>query len=156
MDASTVLARLSGLLAEQGIEAILIGNAAAALQGAPVTTDDLDFLFRPTPRNVSKLRALARFVGADLTQPSYPLSHMYRIVDPLTDVQLDMMGQVFGVKSFESVRSRSTDFAIGAETVKVASLSDVISMKKAANRTKDRAVMPLLEETLREVERTEE
>ena len=37
------------------LEAILVGNAAAALQGAPVTTLDFDFMFRKTPVNLKKL-----------------------------------------------------------------------------------------------------
>jgi hypothetical protein len=38
------------------LEAILIGNAAAAIQGAPVTTVDFDFMFRATPANLAKLK----------------------------------------------------------------------------------------------------
>jgi hypothetical protein len=54
MDAHPILARVAQLLERHGLEAVLIGNAAAALQGAPVTTVDLDFLFRRTPANVRK------------------------------------------------------------------------------------------------------
>lgn len=44
---------------ELKFDAVLIGNAAAALQGAPVTTVDFDFLFRKTSRKLVKLKALA-------------------------------------------------------------------------------------------------
>ena len=44
--------------AEVGLEAVLVGNAAAALQGAPVTTLDFDFMFRKTAANLSKLKKL--------------------------------------------------------------------------------------------------
>src|SRR5947209_236845 len=59
MDAFPVLVRIAQLLHRHGLEAILIGNAAAALRGAPVTTVDLDFLFRKTPANLKKLKAIA-------------------------------------------------------------------------------------------------
>jgi hypothetical protein len=49
MDAAPILARIVELLERHRLEAILIGNAAAALQGAPVTTIDIDFLFRRNP-----------------------------------------------------------------------------------------------------------
>jgi hypothetical protein len=60
MDAGSILAEIARLLDDCGLEAVLIGNAAAALQGAPVTTTDFDFLFRKTPVNLWKLKAFAR------------------------------------------------------------------------------------------------
>jgi hypothetical protein len=46
VDAAPVLAEIARLLYRLRFDVVLIGNAAAALQGAPVTTVDFDFLFR--------------------------------------------------------------------------------------------------------------
>ena len=51
------------------LEAVLIGNAAAALQGAPSTTVDFDFLFRGTRLNPAKLRDLADRLRATVLRP---------------------------------------------------------------------------------------
>jgi hypothetical protein len=51
MNATPLLSRLLAAFADAGLEAILIGNAAAALHGAPVTTLDFDFFFRDTPKD---------------------------------------------------------------------------------------------------------
>ena len=61
------------------LEAILIGNAAAALQEAPVTTMDLDFYDRDALVNRKKLVAVANQVNATLTQPFPQLSSLYRM-----------------------------------------------------------------------------
>lgn len=52
MNASPLLARVVAALNRQKLEAVLIGNVAAAMQGAPVTTLDFDFMFRDTPANL--------------------------------------------------------------------------------------------------------
>jgi hypothetical protein len=65
---------------EVGLQAVLIGNAAAALQGAPVTTVDFDFFFRKTPRNMAKVKALARALHATVLRPYYPVSDLFRVV----------------------------------------------------------------------------
>ena len=69
MDAYPVLARIANLLARHGLEAVLVGNAAAALQGAPVTTVDFDFFFRRTPANLRKLREIATDLEAIILKP---------------------------------------------------------------------------------------
>ena len=150
MNAGPALARISAVLAACGLDAILIGNAAAALQGAPVTTLDFDFMFRKTPANLRRLKTVARELGAVVFRPYYPVSSLYRLVDEDTGLQLDFMAEIHGVKSFESLRSRATAMQLGTVTLRVASLADIIRSKKAAGRPRDRAVLPVLEKTLEE------
>jgi hypothetical protein len=63
VNAEPSLREVARRLDECGFEAVLIGNAAAALQGAPVTTMDFDFVFRKTPANLRKLKRLAASLG---------------------------------------------------------------------------------------------
>src|SRR5438105_2220228 len=94
MDAYPLLARIAQLLDRHGLEAVLIGNAAAALQGAPVTTVDFDFLIRRTPANVRKLTAIAAELHAVLMKPHYPVSSLLRISRDDDGLQLDFMGEI--------------------------------------------------------------
>src|SRR5678816_1872913 len=50
-DLQALLARLC----EAGVEFIIVGGAAAVMQGAPITTNDLDIVHRRTPENVARL-----------------------------------------------------------------------------------------------------
>ena len=72
MDAKPLLAEVGRALQEAGLEVVLIGNAAAALQGAPVTTVDFDFLFRKSPRNLAKLKRFAASLRATVLRPYCP------------------------------------------------------------------------------------
>jgi predicted nucleotidyltransferase len=149
MDATPLLARVVTALGEHNLEAVLIGNAAAAMQGAPVTTLDFDFMFRDTPTNLRKLKAVANALNAVILRPFYPVSKLYRMVDDTSGLQADFMPVIHGVRSFEGLRSRATEHAVGTIKVKVASLSDIIASKKAAGRDRDLAVLPVLEQTLK-------
>lgn len=149
MDASPLLSRLLRAFAVQRLEAVLIGNAAAAMQGAPVTTLDFDFMFRDTPTNLRKLRAVARSLDAVILRPYYPVSKLYRLVDDATGLQADFMPVIHGVRSFEGLRSRSTERQLDGLPVLVASLEDIIASKRAAGRDRDLAVLPVLEQTRR-------
>lgn len=144
MDARPYLVEIGRQLAHVGLEAVLIGNAAAALQGAPVTTVDFDFLFRKTPRNLQKLKALARALGAVVLRPYYPASDLYRVVRD-DGLQLDFMGTIHGIRSYEGVRDRAGVIEIDGVRLRVASLADIIRSKKAARRPRDLAVIDLLE-----------
>jgi hypothetical protein len=145
MDAKPALVEVGRALAASGLEAVLIGNAAAALQGAPVTTVDFDFLFRRTPRNLAKLRELADRLRATVLRPYYPASGLFRVTRDDDGLQVDFMTSIHGVKSFEGVRDRATSMEIDSVTILVASLDDIIRSKKAARRPRDLAVIEVLE-----------
>jgi hypothetical protein len=136
MDARPVLSLLARTLEEHGLEAILIGNAAAALHGAPVT--------------MAKLKRIAKALGAVLMRPYYPASDLFRVVRDEDGLQVDFMGSIHGVRSFETLRSRAGRMNFGGSVLLVADLADVVRSKRAAGRARDRAVLEILEKTLRE------
>jgi len=150
MDAGPLLNSIVAALAEARLEPILIGNAAAAIQGAPVTTVDFDFLFRPSATNLAKLKKFATHLDAVILRPYYPVSGLYRVMNDDRGLQADFMPAIHGVKSFNSLRSRAQRLAIGKYALWVADLSDIIASKRAADRPRDRAVLEILEKTLDE------
>ncbi len=156
MDAQPLLRRIARALENAKLDAVLIGNAAAALHGAPVTTLDFDFFFRDTPANRRKLVIFARELGAIVLRPYYPASSLFRVTDDDLTLQADFMGAIHGLRSFEGVRRRASKVEIDGHALHVASLEDIVKSKKAANRPKDRAVLPILEATLDAKRREEE
>src|SRR5437773_4822453 len=91
MNAGPLLNAVVSALAAVRLEAILIGNAAAAIQGAPVTTVDFDFMFRATPVNLAKLKRFARRMDAMILRPYYPASALYRVINDDLGLQVDFM-----------------------------------------------------------------
>jgi predicted nucleotidyltransferase len=150
MDATPLLVEIGRALREVGLEAVLIGNAAAALMGTPVTTVDFDFLFRKTPRNMQKVKALASRLHAMVLRPYYPASDLYRVVRDDDGLQLDFMTTIHGVRSFEGLRARATEVQIGDVALLVAALEDIVKSKRAAGRPRDRAILDVLEKALEE------
>ncbi|MCC6806021.1 MAG: hypothetical protein IT381_01245 [Deltaproteobacteria bacterium] len=148
MNAQPLLARIAAALSAAKLEAILIGNAAAALRGAPVTTLDFDFLFRATPANLAKLKRVAKALDAVIMRPYYPVSNLYRVESPEQGLQIDFMPRISGIRSFNALRAHATTVAFGVSSLQVASLEDIIRSKKAAGRPRDRAALPVLEATL--------
>ena len=147
MNATPLLSQILRALYEHRLEAVLIGNAAAAVHGAPVTTLDFDFMFRDTPTNMRKLKAIATDLRATILRPFYPVSKLYRVVNEDSGLQADFMPVIHGVRSFEGLRSRADARDIDGLRLLVASLDDIIASKKAAGRDRDKAVLSILEQT---------
>ena len=126
MDARPVLDDVAQAFEEAGLEVILIGNAAAALQAAPVTTVDLDFLFRKTPRNLKKLKLIAGALQGVILRPYYPSSDLFRLVRDEDGLQLDFMSVIHGMRSFSGLRSRAHVMEFAGHKLLVADLADII------------------------------
>lgn len=102
------------------------------------------------PLNRTKLKRLAKSLGAVVFRPYYPVSKLYRVVDDESGLQLDFMPVLHGIRSFASLRSRAQRLQLGSAELQVAALEDIIKSKAAAARPRDLAVLPVLETTLRE------
>lgn len=145
------LERLAAAVAEVGLDAVVVGMAAAAVLGAPVMTEDVDLLIRDTPRNRKKVRELCELLGGLKPVKASELADVETLVGGEAPVDI-VYDHLPGGLTFARVRAKSAFVKIGAARARVASLADVIRSKRAADRPKDRAQLPILEETLKVLE----
>jgi hypothetical protein len=145
-DEAFVVAVLAALK-QVRLEAIVVGSVASILQGAPVTTQDIDLLVRDTPANRKKIDGLGSVLGARprlITE----LSPVLRIDLAAATVDL-LFDRLPGNLTFQAVRARSVLVSLGEHSARVARLEDIIKSKEAAGRPKDLAQLPMLRDTLR-------
>jgi hypothetical protein len=147
------LVKVWDVFKENRLEAIVIGLTGAALHGAPVTTIDLDFLARDTPRNRAKIKAVAKDLKLVPMQPFAPASSMFRLVGG--PVQVDILFAISG-SSFNRERASAKEILVLGRRFVVSSLGNIIASKKKAGRAKDKAVLPILEETRKVLKAIEE
>src|SRR5215471_11585587 len=107
MNGRPLLSTLAQALQEEGVEAILIGNAAAVVNGIPSTRANIDFLLRKTPQNLKKLRAVAKSLRATLWRAVYPPSGVLRLARDDDYVRVDFITEAAGVRAFNSLRRRT-------------------------------------------------
>jgi hypothetical protein len=137
-------ARFLQALVEEGVEFLVVGLAAAALQGAPAVTQDIDLWFRDLS-DPALQRALRR-VGASYIPPSLQNPPLLAGGDAgLFDVVVNMDG----LGSFAQEARRALRIPVGTVEVRVLPLARIIASKKATDRPKDRAILPALEDALR-------
>lgn len=84
---------------------------------------------------------------AVILRPYYPISELFRLQRERDGLQIDFMGHIDGVQSYEAVRGRAGVYEIDGQKLLTASLDDIIRSKKAAGRAKDLAVIDILRKT---------
>jgi len=70
-------------------------------------------------------------------------------------LQVDSIPADHGVKPFNRTRPRTQKMTFSSHTLWVADLTDIIASKRAAARPRDKAVLDILEKTLREKNRAQ-
>jgi predicted nucleotidyltransferase len=133
---------LRGLLSRK-VRFIVVGLSAAALQGAPVVTQDVDLWFEniSDPRIIEALRD----VGAAYVPPSIQNPPMFAG----GGIELfDIVQKMDGVKSFADEWLNCAEVPLGRLKLKMLSLERILASKRAANRMKDKLVIPVLEDSL--------
>ncbi len=114
---------------------------AAIEQGAPLMTVDYDFWVRLPERQYVRLLTIVQKQGGTIRART-----LYELSD---GTQVNAVFQPDGLRSFESEWKHCRLGKLEGVPVKILPLRRVIASKRAANREKDIAVMPILERTLR-------
>lgn len=143
------LGRLLATLADHGVDYIVIGGVATQVHGHRRTTMDLDLTPDPDPENLARLAGAlgeleARPRDPALQQSRIPIGDPERlavaaIVPPLTTRhgQLHILKEPKGARSFERMREAALVIEFDGIEVAIASLDDLIRMKRAAGRRSD-------------------
>ena len=148
------LAAMLRRLDAAGVEFVVIGGIAAIAHGSPQITQDLDIVVATSDANLERLgRALqdmnATLRGVAEDVPFVPDARAFRHIRVLTldtdEGRLDMMVQPDGSKGYDQLLAGSIEAIVGGTAVRVAGLDDLIAMKKAAGRPKDRIYVEELE-----------
>jgi hypothetical protein len=128
-------------LHEQEIKFILIGAMAAIEQGAPLMTVDYDFWVKLPERQYVRLLSIVQRLGGTIRAQT-----LYELSD---GTQVNAVFQPNGLRSFDAEWKISRAGELEGVPIRILPLARVIASKRAANRDKDIAVMPILERTLR-------
>jgi hypothetical protein len=148
-------------LATADVEFIVVGMTAGILQGAPVTTMDVEVVHRRTPDNVARLLRVLASLDAIYRhdarrlrpQESHMMSSGHQLLTTMHG-DLDCLGTISGDLGYEELLDRTLTLSLSSGlTVRVLSLPALIEAKERAGRPKDLAALPVLRATLDELSR---
>lgn len=157
---SDLSAVLEGLM-QAGVEFILVGGLAAVVQGAPVTTMDVDIVHNQSSENIAKLLAFLKSIDAFHRRPDD------KVIRPKEgDISgtghalfttrlgpLDVLAVIEEGRAYEDLVEHTVEIEFRGHTVRVLDLRTLVELKRASQDPRDRQRLPVLEETLRQVER---
>ncbi len=150
---------LEGLL-EAGVDFILVGGLAAVIQGAPVTTMDVDIVHSQSSENIARLLSFLKSIDAvhrrlddRLIEPEERnLLGKGHVLLTTRIGPLDILAIIEGGRSYEELLEHIVEIDFRGHRLRVLDLKTLIELKKTSTDPKDKQRLPVLEETLRQLE----
>jgi predicted nucleotidyltransferase len=141
-------------LTEAGVDFVVVGGVAVITQASPRFTKDLDICYAHEPANLERLGAAlvglgARLRGVDEDLPFVPDGRTLLRTQMLTlttpDGAIDLLANPDGSPDYAALRRNASRVDLDGLTVLVASIDDLIAMKRAAGRPQDLVDLESLE-----------
>jgi hypothetical protein len=137
---------LVALLSQASVDYVVVGGVAVVVQAHARFTDDLDICYATDRANLSRLSEIlvqlgVTLRGIEVDVPFVPDGRTLRgtqilcLNTPLGG--LDLLARPQGAPRYERLRARADVVDIAGSQVPVASIDDMIAMKRAAGRPQD-------------------
>ena len=142
-----------GALDAAGVRYVVIGGVAAVMLGSPSLTGDLDICHARDRANLEALANVLTGLHAYLrgAEPGLPFRLDARTLAAgdsftfTTDLgHLDILATPSGTTGYDDLMRAAERFDVDGRTVSVASIDDLIRMKRAAGRPKDLVEIEIL------------
>jgi hypothetical protein len=130
-------------LVSHDVRFLIVGLSAAALQGAPVVTQDVDLWFGRL--DDPNLTAALRQVGGAYVPPTTYTPPMF--AGEGLDL-FDIVLRMDGLESFNDEWANALELTVGDVVTRILPLPRILASKRAADRPRDRLVVPVLEEVV--------
>jgi hypothetical protein len=140
------LRELFRVLAEHGVDYLVIGGVAAQVHGRRRTTRDLDVTPAPDPENFKRLAAALVALdahpvefGASAPTPTAEQLRTAPVVPPLTTRhgELHILNEVPGATAYAGMRMRALTIDLDGITMHIVGVDDLIRMKQTTGRPSD-------------------
>jgi predicted nucleotidyltransferase len=142
----TDLRALLGLLADHGVEFIVVGGAAATAHGAARLTQDIDVVYARDPANLDRIVAALSPHAPYLrgAPPGLPFHFdvatlraglNFTLTTALGD--LDLLGEIVGGGGYAALLPHAIHLDVFGRDVLCLDLPKLIEVKRAAGRPKD-------------------
>jgi Nucleotidyl transferase AbiEii toxin, Type IV TA system len=137
---------LIGALVRAEIDFVVIGGVAVVIQASPRFTRDLDISYATDAANLERLGTLLVTLGARLrgveddvpfVSDARTLRHAQMLTLTTRDGDLDLLVDPPGSPGYPALRRHADIVDLDGDPVRVASLEDLIEMKRAASRPQD-------------------
>lgn len=147
---SLKLRALVEALDRHAVDFLVIGGIAGIIHGSAHPTYDFDVLYARDEKNLERMAAVLQELNVTLANAPADLPFH---VDARTlaagsnftfesDLgRFDILGYAEGMRGYEAMRADSTFEELWGLPVRTASIDDLIRMKRAAGRPKDRAMV---------------
>lgn len=149
---------LEGLSAA-GVKFILVGGLAAVVQGAPVTTIDVDIVHDQSPENISRLLNFLKSIDAFHRRPDNKvlepvegdLSGMGHALFTTRLGPLDVLAVIEQGRTYGDLFEHTVEIEFRNHTIHVLDLETLIQLKKTSSDPNDIQRLSVLEETMRQL-----
>lgn len=149
---------IEGLL-KADIKFILVGGLAAVIQGAPITTMDVAIVYHRSDENISKLFSFLTSIDAVYRRPDnkviapteQDLSGMGYLLFSTRLGPLDVLAFIEQGKTYEDIIEDTIEIEFRDRILHVIDIKKLIELKRNSNDSKDKRRLPILEETLQQL-----